>query len=57
MTHPKDQRSIEERERYVDFANYCLQLAKVATDRDARVLREMAAEWLKLAERPVDDDH
>jgi hypothetical protein len=43
--------SIDKREQYVAFATYCLQLAKVAADRESRaVLREMAAEWLKLAE-------
>jgi hypothetical protein len=35
------------------FANYCLQLAKVATDDYNRaILREMAELWLKLAENP-----
>jgi hypothetical protein len=49
------ERSIGDRERYVSFATHCLQLAKVATDPESRaVLREMAAEWLKLAEPPVD---
>ena len=45
------ERSIDDRERYVGYATHCLQLAKVATDRESRaVLKEMAAEWLKLAE-------
>jgi hypothetical protein len=44
-------RSIDKREQYVAFATHCLQLAKVEADRQSRaVLREMAAEWLKLAE-------
>jgi hypothetical protein len=44
-------RSIDKREQYVDFATHRLQLAKVATDSQSRaILREMAAEWLKLAE-------
>jgi hypothetical protein len=44
-------RSIDTRERYVAYATHCLQLAKVAADNQSRaVLREMAAEWLKLAE-------
>ena len=44
-------RSIETRERYVAYATHCLQLAKVAANRESQaVLREMAAEWLKLAE-------
>jgi hypothetical protein len=43
--------SIDERERYVGFATHCLQLAKVPAVRESRtILREMAAEWLKLAE-------
>ena len=41
----------DQRERYVDYANCCLQLAKAATDDKIRaLLREMASEWLKLAE-------
>ena len=49
------ERSIDDRERYVGYATDCLQLAKVATDQESRaVLKEMAAEWLKLAEEPVD---
>jgi hypothetical protein len=49
------ERSIDDRERYVGFATHCLQLAKVATDQESRaILKEMAAEWLKLAEAPVD---
>jgi hypothetical protein len=47
------ERSIDDRERYVGYATHCLQLAKVATDRESRaVLKEMAAEWLKLADAP-----
>jgi hypothetical protein len=43
--------SIDKREQYVAFATQCLQLPKVAGDNQSRtVLREMAAEWLKLAE-------
>jgi hypothetical protein len=43
--------SIDKREQYVDYATYCLQLAKVTTDQESRaILKEMAAEWLKLAE-------
>jgi hypothetical protein len=49
------ERSIEDRERYVGYATHCLQLAKLATDQESRtILKEMAAEWLKLAEKPVD---
>jgi hypothetical protein len=41
--------SIDKREQYVAFATHCLQLAKVAANRQSRdVLKEMAAEWLKL---------
>src|SRR5260370_27010326 len=44
-------RSIDKREQYVAFATHCLQLAKVAANRQSRdVLREMASEWLRLAE-------
>ena len=45
----------DKREQYVAFATHCLQLAKVSADHESRaVLREMAAEWLKLADAPVD---
>ena len=50
-------RSIDTRERYVAFATHCLQLTKVAADNQSRiVLREMAAEWLKLAEVAGESD-
>jgi hypothetical protein len=49
------ERSIDDRERYVGYATYCLQLPKATADRESStVLKEMAAEWLKLAEAPVD---
>jgi hypothetical protein len=52
MSDPKNDR-FDQRERYVGFATYCLQLAKVTTDEYNRaILREMAEEWLKLAENP-----
>jgi hypothetical protein len=52
MSDLKDDR-FDRRERYVGFATYCLQLAKVATeDYNRAILREMAEEWLKLAENP-----
>jgi hypothetical protein len=55
MTHPEDERSTDQRERYVGYATYCLQSAKVATDEYSRaILRQMAKEWLTLAEKPVD---
>jgi hypothetical protein len=45
------ERSIDDRERYVGHATHCLQLAKATAHPESRaVLREMAAEWLKLAE-------
>jgi hypothetical protein len=54
MTHG-DQQSIDLRERYVGYATHCLELAKTTTDQKSRnILREMAAEWLKLAEAPID---
>jgi len=43
--------SFDKREQYVAYATHCLQLAKVAADQKSRaLLREMASEWLKLAE-------
>jgi hypothetical protein len=42
---------IDTRERYVGYATICLQLAKVISDNESRlVLKEMASEWLRLAE-------
>jgi hypothetical protein len=44
-------RLIDIREQYVTYATHWLQLAKVAADNQSRaLLREMAAEWLKLVE-------
>jgi hypothetical protein len=41
-------------DRYVDFANHCLRLATSTDDRQSRViLREMAAQWLELAEKAL----
>jgi hypothetical protein len=38
-------------DRYEQYAQYCLRLAAQSPDRDSRVmLREMAAEWLKLCD-------
>jgi hypothetical protein len=43
--------TIEKREEYVGYAEYCVKLARQTDDRDARVvLREMAAEWLRLVD-------
>jgi hypothetical protein len=42
---------IDTRERYVGYATKCLQLAKVIADNQSRLaLKDMASEWLKLAE-------
>jgi hypothetical protein len=36
---------------YTHYASHCLSLTTAAIDRDSRVIqREMAAEWLKLAD-------
>jgi len=41
-------------EKYVDFANHCLALASATTNEESRiVLRQMAAEWLELAEQAL----
>lgn len=43
-------------EKYVEFANYCLQFASTTKDEGSRkILREMAAEWLHLAERALEN--
>jgi hypothetical protein len=50
----ESQRPIELRERYVGFATHCLELAKASNSQKSRViLKEMAAEWLHLAENSV----
>jgi hypothetical protein len=37
-------------EEYVHYAEHCLKLARIATNRETRTIqREMAAEWFKLA--------
>jgi hypothetical protein len=47
VEHPTDKL-----ERYVGYSAYCLKMAKVAFDNQSRtMLREMASEWLKLAEQ------
>jgi hypothetical protein len=36
---------------YLRYVEHCLSMAKLAADRDARIIqREMAAEWLRLAD-------
>jgi hypothetical protein len=45
----------DKRERYVGYSAYCLKSAKVVFDNQSRImLREMASEWLKLAEQSYD---
>jgi hypothetical protein len=47
----------DKRERYVGYYAYCLKLANVTFDNQSRiVLREMASEWLKLAEQSYEQD-
>ena len=47
----------DKRERYVSYSAYCLKLAGVSFDDQSRlVLREMASEWLKLAEQSYERD-
>jgi hypothetical protein len=42
---------IDKWERYVGYATKCLQLAKVISDNQSRlVLKDMASKWLKLAD-------
>jgi hypothetical protein len=50
MAIPKDGKY----EDYVRYATHCLDMMPRTTDRDARAInREMAAEWLKLADAVV----
>jgi hypothetical protein len=43
--------TIEKREEYVGYAEYCVKLTKQTRDWETRlILREMAAEWLRLAD-------
>jgi hypothetical protein len=47
MAIPKSDKHKE----YVLYAEHCLKMAKIAPDQKSRIIqREMAAEWLKLAE-------
>jgi hypothetical protein len=47
MANPKN----EKRKQYAHYAAHCMYLGTAATDPDARAIqREMAAEWLKLAD-------
>jgi hypothetical protein len=41
----------EKREEYARYAQHCLQMVAAATEQEARsIQREMAAEWLRLAD-------
>ena len=41
----------DKHKEYARYAEHCLQMVTVAKDQDARAIqREMAAEWLKLAD-------
>jgi hypothetical protein len=43
-------RKVGKREEYIRYAQHCLELVRIASSQSARVTqREMAAEWLKLA--------
>jgi hypothetical protein len=47
MARPKN----EKRKVYAHYAAHCLHMVTVAEDQDSRTIqREMAAEWLKLAD-------
>jgi hypothetical protein len=47
MANPKN----EKHKRYAHYAAHCMYLVTAAADPDARAIqREMAAEWLKLAD-------
>jgi hypothetical protein len=59
QTHPFDERqnqnmpatSDEKHKLYVRYAEHCLQMVPFAADQEYRIIqREMAAEWLKLAD-------
>ena len=44
--------TIEKREEYVGYAEHCVKLARQTNDLESRgILREMAAEWLRLDHR------
>jgi hypothetical protein len=48
MTFPTN----DKREEYVGYTEHCLKLAKQTPDAESRlILRKMATEWLRLAER------
>jgi hypothetical protein len=44
--------TIEKREEYIGYAEHCVNLARQTNDRESRrILREMAAEWLRLVDK------
>jgi hypothetical protein len=44
-------RKLTKHEEYERYAQYCLELVRIATNRKYRIIqREMAAEWFKLAD-------
>jgi hypothetical protein len=44
--------TIEKREEYVAYAEHCVMLARQTNDQESRsILREMAAEWLRLVDK------
>ena len=44
--------TIEKREEYVGYAEHCVKLATQTSDPESRrILREMAAEWLRLVDK------
>jgi hypothetical protein len=46
---------LDNRKDYPFYAEHCLALARIAPDQQDRIIqREMAAEWLKLADEIVD---
>ncbi len=46
-------RKADKREEYERYAEHCLAMVKMASDQPSRILlREMSAEWLRLADKP-----
>jgi hypothetical protein len=41
----------DKHKEYIQYAEHCVKMASIAPDRESRVIhREMAAEWMKLAD-------
>ncbi|MEA2982772.1 MAG: hypothetical protein QOF09_4595 [Alphaproteobacteria bacterium] len=54
MTVPTGTRN--KHDEYTRYADHCLKMAKQNLEHDSRmVLREMANEWLKLADNPLSE--